>query len=178
MNQYFKHSFVYVCVCVCASHFQGRDWCAGEVSVSKYTLHGLNVHVIYDKNCGGGLWGIMHNNPSNRVIIASFRLACVFSLKMTELGEEKGRGEEEKRWQGKWGRLRKWARRDMTCTAIRELDEELRLTLKNADLEGEKKYWRISKVGFCHFKVRGVKCVSPESVCILYIDTLKAHNTQ
>lgn len=64
------------------------------ISVSTYILQGLNVHVVSDENCRGGLQGIMHNNLSSRVIIALFWLACVFFLKMKELSWREGKKEE------------------------------------------------------------------------------------
>lgn len=81
------------------------------ISVSTYILQGLNVHVVSDENCRGGLQGIMHNNLSSRVIIALFWLACVFFLKMKALcwrEGEKGGGGREKRgrrvpqWESWW----------------------------------------------------------------------------
>lgn len=50
----------------------------------------------------GGLWGIMHNNLSNRVIIASFSLARVLLLEMTKWGWWVGeRKEKEKEIKGR-----------------------------------------------------------------------------
>lgn len=82
------------------------------ISVSTYILQGLNVHVVSDENCRGGLQGIMHNNLSSRVIIALFWLACVFFLKLKELSWREGKKEEGKGKRGRrvqqwesWGRV-------------------------------------------------------------------------
>lgn len=78
------------------------------ISVSTYILQGLNVHVVSDENCRGGLQGIMHNNLSSRVIIALFWLACVFFLKMKELSWREGKKEEGKGKRGR--RVQQWER--------------------------------------------------------------------